>query len=206
VDGAARLADAAAWHGGRPRWVPTPDGPAFSPVWRASADAVRGRLDAARALPGVLAVRVVPGEPSGLAEPWPAIDPAWRTAGGRCFVRLADPVPDRDRLERADDRAPDPRDHAAAGHLAHDVRPIVDRRGRKGLEVQGGRRTLGEDGLRDLLLATADARHPDLLRVGTMAFVREGARVRLWFRDPVAAGPRVWRGHAAPERGFERPP
>ncbi len=186
------VASRAGWLGGRPRWLTTALGPAFAPVWRARPDQLV-HVSSAAAVPRVYGVRVVPGEPLGLAEGWPVIDPAWRLVGDRCFARLRDARLGRDRLERVDERDADERDHVAAAEIPQDVRPIVDRRGRRGLEVELGAGALREEGLAPALEAAGAVGHPDVSGIGTLGFLARGARLRLWYRDPVSPGPRVWR-------------
>lgn len=174
VAAVAPVAERMGWQGGRPRWVATRAGPVFAPTWRA---AVVEPL----ALRGLPRVRVVPGEPVAAGEAWAVADPHWRAAGGRCFLRIADPIADRDWLP-AEDRPADADDHALADALPYDVRPVVLPSGRPGLEVAGDRRTLVEEGLRTLLGAAGALRAPALASVGTFGFARDGARVRLAYR------------------------
>ena len=192
IDRLAPLAARAGWIGGVPRWLEGPDGITFCPTWRIGPDQ-RDPLAQIPAIEGVAAVRVVPGEPSGLAEAWPTLAPAWRRHGQRWFVRYRDASLDRDRLERIEPVPAEARDHAVADQLPGDVRAVCDRRGRRGLEVQIPDRSGQAPALIPILDAAGAIDHPDLLSTGTWGHPRDGARVRLWFRGEVRSGPRVWR-------------
>ena len=148
--------------GGMPRWMRVPDWQ-FAPVWRAPIEEGPALLAvgaAVQRLDAVAVARVVPGEPRGLEEVWPVVDPAWRSLGNRWFVRCRDGLTDRDRLVRVSDREPRPEDAEVAGavHESLDglrpdawrgwpVRPVQDATGRPGFDepgrvgrVQGGPR------------------------------------------------------------------
>jgi hypothetical protein len=202
----AEVAEAQGWRGGRPRWVRA-GGWSFVPTWRVAEPEpvqVLAAVRRLRALAGVRAVRVVPGEPSGLEEAWPTVDPAWWTGARRCWVRLHDGVRDRDHLERVEPRPRQDSDAAlesawrAGGAELGEVQPIVDRRGRPGLEARPGRSALGREALPPLLAAADALDEPHLCTVATLALPADGPVLRLWWRVPVDAGPRVWRGQAAP--------
>ncbi|MCB9688049.1 MAG: hypothetical protein H6735_23615 [Alphaproteobacteria bacterium] len=184
VASVAALAERAGLGGGPSRWVRTLAGPCFAPTWLADHVPADELLEALRALPGVRAVRRVPGAPHGLQDAWPAVDPVWRSVAGVCFCRWPDAVPDRDRLERVVDRAADARDHEVADRSPLELRPIVDGSGRHGLEVRSDRRSLAEAGLEVLLAELAALRHPELSSLGSLGFARDGAVVRRWWRRP----------------------
>lgn len=197
VSAISKIAEAAGWLGGPPRWVEGPQGLRFCPTWRLSRDQLQPVLGLGQG-PGVAGIRIVPGEPSGLAEGWPIIQPSWRWAGARCLVRLRDARTDRDLLERVEERSATPQDHEIADRLEGWSRPVVDRRGRPGLELIAGPEVASEAGLRALLQEMSAVDHPALLPTGTWGYTPEGARIRLWYRASVRPGPRVWRGQPPP--------
>lgn len=199
VEAIAQIAGRAGWLGGPPRWASGRRGPRLCPTWRLRSDQLAGVIGL-EAVAGVAGVRIVPGEPSGLAEGWPVIQPSWRWAGERCLVRLRDARNDRDRLERVEERDATSRDHAIADGLEALVRPILDRRGRPGLELAAGSEAVEEARLAALLQEVGAIDHPALLPVGTWGYTPEGIRIRLWYRASVRPGPRVWRGQPPPGR------
>ncbi len=190
VDRVTALAEACGLTGGPPRWLQVDGRRRFAPTWVGELPDAEA-LATLRGLPGVARVRVVPGMPFGLEVSWPVSEPAWRMEGGVLWQRIHDPVPDRDRLEEVVERPADERDHAAAGPIAADVRPILDSTGRRGLEVRGGAGTLGVVGLH-ATLADAAVSHPELSWIGTFGFERSGVVARRWWRDGVDPGPRRW--------------
>lgn len=173
---------ATGWVGGLPRWLPTTDGPRFTPTWRARpGDPALARLDGVRDLAGVVAVRVVPGEPVGLGDAWAVSDADWWPVSRAWVQRVRDGVTDRDRLPRTDDRRPDPRDGWAVGLPA---RPIADRAGRGGVEIGlDARRLLGE-GLAAAASAVLDRRPAEAAGVVGFAWRASGPVLQVWYAGP----------------------
>ncbi len=185
--------------GGRPRWLLRlgVDGtePVFAPTWRVAAGRPVGDVvDALAGLPGVDAVRLVPGEPAGLGEAWQQSRPAWQIGGARWFQRIRDGLSDRDRLPHVSERARAPRDEEVEHALAHLMkrgggaapvarpRAIVDDAGRQGLEVWLDPRALGEAGLRRALDAAGAVAHDDLAPLGHWGYREAIPLLYLWFR------------------------
>ncbi|MBN2799217.1 MAG: hypothetical protein JXX28_08745 [Deltaproteobacteria bacterium] len=209
VEGALRLAERYGLHGAPPRWLRWGEGWAFAPAWVAPASAsLEGLEDALAALPGVGAVRVVPGEPAGLGEVWRQGDPAWFDGGRVCFLRVRDGLESRDRLHRVHPREKGPRDLALEALLYRAAegcergasvrlegyglaRPVADTEGREGLELLlDGVEALDAERLGLALRALCAGLPDEVAGLGTVAF-REGAVVRLWFkgRAPSEGGP-----------------
>lgn len=85
--------------GDLPRWIDSP--PRFAATWRLATDALPARalddwLQRLLTHPAVAAARIVPAAPHGLEESWRSLEPAWRTVGDTAFLRLRDPLLDRD--------------------------------------------------------------------------------------------------------------
>jgi hypothetical protein len=86
---------------------------AFCPTWRFDYDALPPRAieDWVRRVtqdPAIAVVRVVPSAPLGLEERWNANHVSWRLAADMAFVRIRDPLLDRDRHpERTPTDTPD---------------------------------------------------------------------------------------------------
>lgn len=171
------------WCGGRSRWVAG----RFAPTWRAPVGTVPA-VGALRALDGVLGVRVVPGEPRGLSAAWPCVDPAWRSRGGRWFVRWRDARTGRDLLPRVSPRTANARDIDVAAAIPADVVPIADARGASGLSVEVHRSECTDARLDALLATTSGPAHAELLSIGGLGAVPTGMQVRLWYRNDVGAG------------------
>lgn len=102
VEAVVAAATAAGWPltGAAPRWVRRASGEAvFTPVWLVPAAAPLAELGRAlAALPGVVAVRFVPGEPVDAGDTWSQADPGWWWRHGRCVRRVRDGLWEEDRL------------------------------------------------------------------------------------------------------------
>ena len=178
VDRVVAIAAREGWVGGRPRWVIGPEGPAFTPSWRAPSHALQA-VPAVSALADVAAVRAVPAEPHGLDEDWPVLQPLWRWIGSRCWVRLRSGVHERDVLPTVRARPADRRDHEVADTIEADCRPVVDAHGGQGLEVVSKAWQAPE--VRALLRACT-VEHPTLYGIGHWGFSRGSLRTYVWFR------------------------
>jgi hypothetical protein len=86
--------------GDAPRWLGDPA--IFCPTWRLDQDALPPRaiedwVQRVTQDPAIAQVRVVPSAPLGLEERWNANHVSWRMAADMAFVRIRDPLLDRDR-------------------------------------------------------------------------------------------------------------
>ncbi len=86
--------------GDAPRWLGEPA--TFCPTWRFDQDALPARaiedwVVRVSQHPSIAQVRVVPSAPLGLEERWNANQVSWRMAADMAFVRIRDPLLDRDR-------------------------------------------------------------------------------------------------------------
>jgi len=188
--------------GGRPRWLLRAGSeeaePVFTPTWRwlgwrrSLASILADLAD----LPGVEAVRVVPGEPAGLGEAWQQARPAWHVGAARWVQRVRDALTDRDRLPQVTERAPERRDGEAIAALlpllergggampAQPPRLVADTSGRPGIELRLDGRALSEPGLRRALDAVAAVEHPELVPVAHWGYLQSTPLVYLWFEAP----------------------
>jgi hypothetical protein len=185
--------------GARPRWLPSPWGaPAFCPVWTLPPDA-QLPLERLSGHGGIAGWRLVPGQPAGLHDRWPTVDPAWHQGERRVLVRWRDAGSELDRLELTTPREPDAIDAqittvlrfalADAGSLPvlpPDTDPIgtpvSDSAGRPGLDILVARLHTDEARLRNLLEALGRASHPELAAIASWGYTDDGLTVRLWRR------------------------
>jgi hypothetical protein len=171
-------------------------------VWRVlvedpDVDALTSAIDGVAALPGVAAVRAVPGEPSGLGELWAHAEPTWHRAGARWLLRSRDGVWDRDRLPQVGGRPLEPTDLAVLDSLDRAIdaidgaseavfagkaraRPIRDTTGRPGLEVALVPGAMYRpNAVRALFLALGAVQGP--VAIGHLGHRVDGDVVMLWF-------------------------
>ena len=186
--------------GGPPRWILTDEGPRFALVWL-----VDPTLDAAvlglallklSTLDEVRGARLVPSQLARTGDAWQQCDPTWWVRGSRCFVRLRDGLPDRDRWMPGEERKRSEQDakvEAALGLAllrredlprleAHEdglLRPV--RIGdRDAAEVRfGSGTTPSPDELERLFDALATVRSPHLASVHLACLRRSGVAVQL---------------------------
>lgn len=194
VDAVLAAEPAVPLHGGRPRWLRTADGWAFAPCWRIldlDGPRVREVVEQLGGIPGVRAVRVVPGEPAGQGERWAIADPSWHVGAHRWFVRLHDPRMDRDVLPPVTDRETDERDASLQARLRAlpprvllvSARWVSDAAGRHGVELRADAAGAREESLRATLDFLGGLPMDDLCTLGWWGTRDAVPVVRLWWRD-----------------------
>ncbi|MBW1878945.1 MAG: hypothetical protein JRJ84_11325 [Deltaproteobacteria bacterium] len=194
--------------GGRPRWVrmQTAHGPrwTFSPTWRVlvgdpKRDALAGVVQALVVLEEVAAVRLVPGEPTGLGEAWGQAEPGWHLGDRRWFLRIRDGLTDRDRLPEVEERPMEARDRTLSADIARAlealgdapqpvpsvtglVRAVADTTGRTGVELRLDATGAREEPLRVVLDALGALEADDLCALGHWGYRESSPLLHLWYQ------------------------